>query len=221
MKQSNLIFVFLQVKSNYMVKLHRHFDTINSIFLLLEYASGGCLWGHMKTLRRHYSPYNEMPDGIVAFSNDTFADNEHNPDVNESTETGAECTSVGDEGGNSKEVVGNKLNLKEISSNSQGNILNSASEPFKENLSSNNDTAMKSRTAVNPNGLSEEKTCLKPDKALVEQTGQTCLKTCRDVFGSLDHVANDRSAVDKCVQYWIADLLLAINSVHSCGIILK
>ncbi|XP_028398802.1 ribosomal protein S6 kinase-like 1 [Dendronephthya gigantea] len=220
-KQTSRSFSKKYVRSNHMVKLHRHFDTNNSIFLLLEYAPGGCLWGHVKTLRQHYSPCNEMSDRNVALSNDTFAHNEHHSDVDESAEeeTAPECTSVSGEDGTSKEIVGNELGVEEISRNSQGNSINSASEPFRENVSLNNDTGKE--TATNANCLPEERTCLKPGKTSVEQSGQPCQITRSDVLGSLDHVASDRSAMDKCVQYWIADLLLAINSLHSCGIILK
>ena len=239
-----------------MLKLHRHFDTNDSIFLLLQYAAGGCLWNHMKSFRQHFCQRtSDLPDEICDLSDDTSGVLPSCDVTSSIDETPLKCALDCDEasGRNSKEIVGNKFSREYIlnplkgSSNSETNSLNSSNEFYRgedENwsFSKHTSTIKENETTVSTTNtrnntshelsdqatcLTAQKTCLNHDKvkrSLKDRdnvTGQTCPTCCADVLGFLDHVTKDYSALDKCVQHWIAELLLAINSVHSCGIVLK
>jgi hypothetical protein len=315
-----------------MVKLHRHFDTNDSIFLLLEYAAGGCLWNHVKIFRQHFSKSQDasgLPDENIGLSNDTsgvlqptsgvlqsasgvlpptstvlpptsgvlqptsgvlqYASGVLQPtsgvlqsasgvlqptsgvlqsasgvlrptsgeceppsDVLETTsidetlpKTILDCDDGGNSGRDSTEIVVNKFRREDIlnplkgSRNSETNSLNSSNELYcskdeNSSFSNHRSTMKESKTETTDTSHAEQATCLTGQKTCLNQdkvkrslededneTGETCPTSCSDVLGFLDYVTKDYSAMDKCVQYWIAELLLAINSVHSCGIILK
>ena len=238
-----------------MVKLHRHFDTNNSIFLLLEYSTGGCLWNHVKSLRRYYRKSRDTsgcPDDFNTASSDISGECELTSRECEPTSGGCESisgvcktTSVDEtvpkyklDCDDRQEIVGNELSrdhtLNSLKVSLEKNSLNSSGElcDSKEGTSTFTDCASNGKeskpfsSSEQMTSLMEQRTCLdqNTEKSLKEKeskTSQTCQTPSGDVLGFLDHVTRDYSAMDKCVQHWIAELLLAINSVHSCGIILK
>lgn len=232
-----------------MVKLHRHFDTNNSIFLLLEYSTGGCLWNHVRSLRHYYCKNpgtSGSPDDFNGASNDISGECELTSGECESTSGVVKTTSVHETVPSCKldcddrehlygrEIVGNNFGQDHILNavNAEKNSLNSCSElgHGKDDIStltaSNEKKSKLRESSEKITGLIEEGTGLNENKEKLlkeneSKTSQTCQTTCDGVLGCLDHVDKDHSSMDKCVQHWVAELLLAINSVHSCGIILK
>ena len=239
-----------------MVKLHRHFDTNNSIFLLLEYSTGGCLWNHVRSFRHYYCKNpgtSGSPDDFHGASNDISGECE--PTSGECELTSGDCESTSGvvkttsvyetvpnckldcddrENFDGREIEGNEFAQDHILNavNVEKNSVNSCSElgHGKDEIStfaaSNEKKSKPRESSEKISSLIEEGTGLNQnkEKSLKEnesKTSQTCQTTCDGVLGCLDHVNKDHSSMDKCVQHWVAELLLAINSVHSCGIILK
>lgn len=235
-----------------MAKLHRHFDTNNSIFLLLEYSSGGCLWNHVKSFRQYYCKSRDtsgFPDDFNIASSDISGEceltsRECEPISGECESTSGACktTSVDEtvpkcklDYDDRQEIIGNESSrnhtLNSLKVSLEKNNLNTFSEvcDSPEGTSTFPDR-VPDGTESRPDGSSEQKTSLmeqgtcldqNTERSLKENENKTSQPPSGDVLGLLDHVTKDHSAMDKCVQHWIAELLLAIDSVHSCGIILK
>ena len=213
-----------------MVKLHHHFDTSDTIFLLLQYAAGGCLWNQVKSFRKHFS---QGTSDFLDKNSDMSDLPQPNSDAPQSTsieppELNCELDWSEKSIDRSSEMVVEKFDAKLVfnEGNSKTNNLNSSNEPC---CVENEPVILTPSTgeSTSHNLKAGQKTCLDEDK--LEQslndkdneTGKTCATISDNLLGFLDHVSKDYSTMDKCVQYWIAELLLAMNSVHSCGIILK
>lgn len=285
-----------------MVKLHRHFDTNDSILLLLEYAAGGCLWNHLKTFRRHFcdshetfglphkyigssddsSDINEFTSGVVEYSTrvagstsditgstsdaaestfgvdkSTYCISDFSSDVAEPISSVDESTSGLDQRNSCEIVFSSSLDCDKDSGNSKEtfkkncsreNILSSSTAAFmSENDSLNREnenafagdaasTAKEDKTIMLAHRIAENEklkqtTCssigsetrVNENKAkhVVFETGETRLANCGNLLAHLDHATSNDPVIDKCVQRWIAEMVLALNSVHSLGIILK
>ena len=201
-----------------MVRLHRHFDTTDSIFLLIEYATGGNLWNHVKSFRQHYCKSqvtSGLPDENIAAS-DTSGTHHSTSGEHETLDT----PEISSAGGNMTEgTLDNKegnhiLNSVEHSPTPAGTNSLSPSKEFSSFGNHQSDTT----------SGSEQETCLNQDvgiRSLKNKDSESGPGSSGGVLGFLDHVTKDYSGMDKCIQQWIAELLLAIDSIHSCGIILK
>ena len=208
-----------------MVRLHRHFDTTDSIFLLMEYATGGNLWNHVKSFRQHYCKSQDtsgLPDENIA-ANDTSG--AHHPTSGERHPTSGERETLGTPetpsvGGNTTESTLDSKESKRI----LNSVEHSPTPAGTNSLSPSKEFSSFGNRQNDATTGSEQETCLNQDvgiRPLKNKDSETGPGSSGGVLGFLDHVTKDYSGMDKCIQQWIAELLLAIDSIHSCGIILK
>ena len=207
-----------------MVKLHRHFDTTDTIFLLLQYAAGGCLWNHVKSFRKHFrQTTSHLPDKNPHTSDHTSGIPQPTSGVSQPTSGVSQPTSGVPQptSGVPQPTSGESSELNcELDWSEERNMDTVMNSSFTDYTSS----LKESEPAIS---TPRQKSCLNEDMAKRSlndednETGEICPTSCGNLLGFLDHVTKDCTAMDKCVQHWIAELLLAVNSVHSCGIILK
>lgn len=232
-KQTNKGFSKKYINSAHMVKLYRHFDTSNSIFLLLDYAIGGTLWNYVNTLREQSKVTEQTSEQEI--KEDVTSSEYIREDIEHTRGTKTNLVPPDNLGNSESDALTSSNDLCQTSgatclvnkrsTDKETKIKTSkGKEHFDENLAGLSDPDGMFRTIDN---LSIDKTDLNTT-TLSSETEKNCIvdnqdhaTTCGDVLHDLDHVTQGDHVTAECIQRWIAELLVAMVSVHSCGIIFK
>lgn len=252
------------IKSPYMVKLHRHFDTSNNIFLLLEYASGGSLWNYVNNSRQHVVDSNEAsgeklndaatkekeidghptdvrttPDGLnltrCEVNSTRDGVNSAHSCVN-STRDGvgeeiekpnceiSDMVFINKPGNSSPDILTSSIDLEQTTTsllikNSDKEIKTEISEGKYITSENKANTTDIGGNLCSTDSSSVDKRCLNQGTSSEWRDHDTDCS--HEILSCLDHVTKSNLVTEECVQCWIAELLLAVASIHSCGIILK
>ena len=247
-----------------MVKLHRHFDTSNNIFLLLEYASGGSLWNYVNNSRQHVVDSNEAsgeklndaatkekeidghptdvrttPDGLnltrCEVNSTRGGVNSAHSCVN-STRDGvgeeiekpnceiSDMVFINKPGNSSPDILTSSIDLEQTTTsllikNSDKEIKTEISEGKYITSENKANTTDIGGNLCSTDSSSVDKRCLNQGTSSEWRDHDTDCS--HEILSCLDHVTKSNLVTEECVQCWIAELLLAVASIHSCGIILK